>query len=368
MNLSVKKVTVKYASRTVGYLVDVGEGKISFQYDEEWVKNGFPISPFSLPLASNIYTNSKDTFEGLYGVFSDSLPDGWGRLLMARYLQKEGVDYLKLSPLTKLSLVGANGLGGLSYEPTQSTFNEKVGYSLDKFASSVQALLKEQAVENETFDEMRALGGASGGARPKLHVKILDKEVIVKYPCQIDPVDIGEKEYKANKLARECGINTADFILCPSEVCSGYFASVRFDRVDGKKIHTVSLSSLLETTHRVPNLDYMHLFQVVKAISVCKDDLIEAYKRCCFNVLYGNRDDHGKNFSFVYDESLSGYRLSPHYDITETPFKPEHEMTVLGNGKPTEKDLLAIGKEIKLPQSQCKKIIEMVKYVLENEK
>lgn len=112
---NIKKLTVKYNDRTVGILAEVEEGKIAFQYDEKWVKNGFSVSPISLPLNREVYVNHKDTFEGLYGVFHDSLPDGWGELLVSRMLAKQGINYAELSPLTKLSIVSENGLGGLTY-------------------------------------------------------------------------------------------------------------------------------------------------------------------------------------------------------------------------------------------------------------
>ena len=91
------------------------------------------------------------------------------------------------------------------------------------------------------------------------------------------------------------------------------------------------------------------------------DDLYEAFRRMCFNVFYENKDDHGKNFSFLYDEKRHMYRLSPAYDLTQTPNKPEHEMTVLGNGNPTEKDLIAVSKELNLSQKRCIHILETVK-------
>ena len=81
-------------------------------------------------------------------------------------------------------------------------------------------------------------------------------------------------------------------------------------------------------------------------------------------MFYGNRDDHGKNFAFLYNEEKGGYELSPAYDITLTPNKPEHEMTVFGNGRPAEIDLLKIAKEIKLSIKECKEILEIVKYTL----
>jgi len=92
--------------------------------------------------------------------------------------------------------------------------------------------------------------------------------------------------------------------------------------------------------------------------------MYEAYRRMCFNVFYGNKDDHGKNFSFLYDEKKGGYRLSPAYDLTETPDKPEHEMTVNGSGKPTEKNLLETAKIMKLSAEECNKIICKVKQTL----
>ena len=130
----------------------------------------------------------------------------------------------------------------------------------------------------------------------------------------------------------------------------------------------ISLSSLLETTHIIPNLDYSHLFQVIAKISVNRrEDIQEAYKRMCFNVLYGNKDDHGKNFAFIYDENKKGYCLSPFYDITKSHHKVEHEMTVNGNGRPTEKDLLEMAKKLELSFDDCEKVINHIKEILKNQ-
>ena len=356
---NVKKLTVKYNCRTVGIL-SLLEDKIAFQYDEGWVKNGFPISPISLPLSREIYINRKDNFGGLYGAFHDSLPDGWGELLISRMLAKKGINYETLNPLIKLSIIGDSGLGGLSYEPSQAD-REQFGYDLDELAKQAANVLDDgDAASN--FDEIYYMGGSSGGARPKAHIKSDDGEWIVKFPCRIDPPDIGEREYRANLLAKDCEININECRLFPSVICSGYFGAKRFDRSEGRRVHMVSLSSILETTHRISNLDYMHLFQVISIIGCDKKDLYEAYRRMCFNVLYGNKDDHGKNFAFLYQEGR--YRLSPAYDLTETPNKPEHEMTVLGNGKPTQADLIAIAKELRLSSKHYQEILFKTESVL----
>lgn len=357
MNIdNVKKLTIKYNGNVVGYLAELKNGNIAFQYDEEWIKNGFSISPFSLPLSKKIYINPKQTFNGLYGVFWDSLPDGWGELLVRRMLNNNDINFDKLSPLQKLSIINKNGLGALEYEPNKILSEANKVYDLDKIAKEAENILNDDSYDID-FDEIYHLGGSSGGARPKAHISHNKEEWIVKFPCLIDSPDIGIKEYEMNKLAKNCGINVNDFKLFHSNICKGYFGAKRFDRENGKKIHMISLSALLETTHRMPNLDYGHLFQVIQNICYDKEDLYEAFKRMCFNVLNKNRDDHGKNFSFLYDEKNKGYKLSPAYDLTSLPKKPEHEMTVNGNGIPTENDLLEIARTFKLSLKKCKEII-----------
>ena len=126
----------------------------------------------------------------------------------------------------------------------------------------------------------------------------------------------------------------------------------------------ISLSSVLETSHRIPNLDYTHLLQVIEKICIDKEDLYEAFRRMCFNVFFGNKDDHGKNFAFLYEERLGGYKLSPAYDITKTLDKAEHEMSVNGNGNPTEKDILAVAENCKLNMERCRTIMGEVKDVV----
>lgn len=363
MIAQVKKLIVKYNDRIVGYLAQLEADAIAFQYEDAWIKNGFSISPFSLPLSTKIYQGGKDIFGGLYGVFQDSLPDGWGELLVTRMLAKQGINADKLSSLTKLTLISGSGLGGLTYEPTQIEKANETDFDLDFIAQEAEKILRDETGD-VNFDEVYRLGGSSGGARPKAHVKIDGESWIIKFPCTYDSKNIGEKEYEANRLARTCGINVSEFKLYPSTICSGYFGTKRFDRVGAKRLHMISLSSILETTHRISNLDYMHLFQVIKEICVDQEDLYEAYRRMCFNVFYRNCDDHGKNFAFLYNEEKGGYELSPAYDITPTPNKPEHEMSVFGNGCPSENDLLKLAKEVKLSIKECKEIIQIVKYVL----
>lgn len=358
----VKKLTVKYNGKTVGYLADLDSG-IGFQYDDGWLNTGFNISPFSLPLENKVFINRKDTFGGLYGVFADSLPDGWGELLVRRMLKNKGLNFDRLSPLTRLSLISGQGLGGLTYEPNQAETDDNTLIELDEIAREVTQILNDET-EDKNLDTIYKLGGSSGGARPKAHIKLNGEEWIIKFPCHYDPENIGEKEFKANMLAKQCGLNVNECKLFDSQICSGYFGAKRFDRNKGRRVHMISLSSLLETSHRIPNLDYTLLLQVTQRICVDQNDVYDAYGRMCFNVLYGNKDDHGKNFAFLFDDKKDGYTLSPFYDITQTKDKLEHEMTVNGVGNPTEKDLLAVADRIKLSIPKCKEIIDRTKEVL----
>lgn len=357
---NVNYVTVMYNGEVVGYLKEIENERIAFQYDEEWINTGFSISPFSLPLSNKIYISKYDPFNGIYGVFYDSLPDGWGEYLVNKMLVKNGINPIKVSQLTRLTLVDKEGLGGLNYVPSSSKDVSLEGKNYDDLYTLCKEILEDK--ENINFDRIFQHGGSSGGTRPKVNVKINNESWIVKFPSRYDSKNIGLEEYKANDIARQCGIDVAEFKLFHSNLTSGYFATKRFDRIGNKRIHTISLSSLLETTYDIPNLDYMYLFQVINRISANKEyDLYQAFKRMCFNVFSYNKDDHGKNFSFIYDEKFKGYVLSPAYDLTILKNKTEHEMTINGNGNPSISDLLFVAQSFKLSEKKCLEIINDIK-------
>lgn len=363
MKLDIKRLKVMYNKTLVGYLEMIDPYRIAFQYAQEWVKSGFSISPLSLPLSDKVYISDGPYFGGLYGVFYDSLPDGWGEFILRRKLLKEGINFDKLTPLARLTLVNKTGLGGLEYIPTQ------IGEHDNSFANLDELMVKidNELTSNENrkdLDQLFLLGGASGGARPKVHLKIKEDHWIIKFKALQDGLDVGLMEYEANHLASKVGIQVADFNMFESKITKGYFGSKRFDRVGNKKVHVISLSALLETTHRISNLDYIHLFQVISKISVDNEDLYEAFKRMTFNVLFGNKDDHGKNHAFIYDEIKKGYILSKAYDITKTPFQLEHEMTVNGKGNPGIEDLMSVQKKMMLSESRCLQIIEDIQSIL----
>ena len=156
-------IQVFFEKQLVGQLTMHGHNT-AFEYDEEWLNNGFPISPFSLPLEKQIFVPSKPYFGGLFGVFADSLPDAWGRLLLDRMLKKYKKNPDDVTVLDRLAIIGDSGMGALRYHPKISFPEEYFTDNLDELAAQCHKILNMEY--SEKLDELYRLGGTSGGARP----------------------------------------------------------------------------------------------------------------------------------------------------------------------------------------------------------
>lgn len=153
---------VSYHERLVGTLALTADHKAAFQYSEEWLENGFSISPFSLPLKDQVFVPNKDYFDGLFGVFGDSLPDNWGKLLLNRLLHANGQNTDKLTVLERLAIVGKSGMGALTYYPEREMKETQDTINLDELAVQCQKILNTEY--SDKLDELYRLGGTSGGA------------------------------------------------------------------------------------------------------------------------------------------------------------------------------------------------------------
>ncbi len=292
-----KYLKVFYNDKLVGTLAKTPDRLVAFEYDNEWLATGFSISPFSLPLQKKVYLPKFEPFEGLFGVFNDSLPDGWGRLLVDRLLLKNKINPSEIDNLNRLAVVQESGMGALTYKPEHKFDTQEEESDYDKLAQECSKILESQNSDN--IDELFKLGGSSGGARPKILTKINGEDWIIKFPSSQDPKNIGEQEYKYSLVAKDCGIKMSETKLFDSKICSGYFGIKRFDRgLNGHKIHMVSVSGLLETSHRLPNLDYNILMKLTLELTKNYQDIEQLYRLMCFNVFAHNRDDHSKNFRF----------------------------------------------------------------------
>jgi serine/threonine-protein kinase HipA len=161
-------------------------------------------------------------------VFADSLPDGWGRLLVDRILLKNKINPATLSAIDRLAIVGASGMGALTYEPDYHFETPASKLDLDKLSNECAAIFASDYSEN--LDELFRLGGSSGGARPKILTEIDGEDWIIKFPAREDGSDIGVQEYEYSLCARRCGIEMPETKLFPSKTCGGYFGVKRFDR------------------------------------------------------------------------------------------------------------------------------------------
>ena len=371
----IKKLEVISNEKKIGTLALLNKSKIdllAFQYEDEWIKNGFSISPFSLPLENKVFIPKIDPFNGMFGVFSDSLPDGWGKLLVDRTLKKNNIDPFEITSLDRLAIVGNSGMGGLEYIPQYDFEIKSEIKDLDELALSCKKILNTEYSEN--LDELFLLGGSSGGARPKILTNINGEDWIIKFPSKFDNDNIGKQEYDYSLCAKKCGIFMPETKLFPSKNCSGFFGVKRFDREKNsenkiKKIHMVSVSGLLETSHRIPNLDYDILMKLTLKLTNDFEEVKKMYRLMCFNIFAHNRDDHSKNFSFLYNEVKRKWELSPAYDLTySNSIGGEHATTVAGNGKnPTIKEILKVAENIGLKKDESEKIALEIKKIVEND-
>lgn len=366
----IKQCIVKYNENTVGTLALMKDQRVAFSYDEEWLHTGFSINPLSLPLEKKVFVPKMDPFQGLFGVFHDSMPDGWGRLLVDRMLLVKKIDPLSVSILQRLSIVGSSGMGALCYVPEYELSQHHSSFDYDRIAQECSKILSSEY--SDDLDALFLMGGSSGGARPKILTTFENDDWIIKFPSFQDEKNIGEIEYRYALCAKQCGIEMSEVMLFPSHLCSGYFGTKRFDRkknqCGNKKIHMVSVSGLLETTHRIPNLDYHILMKLTWILTNSYTEVEKLYRLMCFNVFAHNRDDHAKNFSYLYDNEKKIWKLAPAYDLTySNSLGGEHATCIDGNGKnPGLKELLAVAKEAGIKEQHAKEIAEEI-YVIVNE-
>ena len=371
LRLGLTSLKVHYKGQNVGLLALTNDKKVAFSYDEAWLENGFSISPFSLPLENKVFIPANYYFDGLFGIFADSLPDAWGRLLLDRMLQEHGLGS-DVTVLDRLALVGKNGMGALEYEPDYELGEQKQTDDLDYLSEQCQKILMTECTDD--LDMLYQMGGSSGGARPKVLTTLEGKDWIIKFPAYFDAKNIGKMEYDYSKCAIKCGIPMTETKLYSSNVCEGYFGTVRFDRTseNGKKskVHMATAAALLEADFRAPCMDYHTLMKLTKILTTDNKPEVESmFRRMCFNVFAHNRDDHAKNFAFLYDESADKWHLSPAYDLTySNTYFGEHTTSVNGNGaNPGEKELINVGMQAGMKKAKCLEIVEQIRSIVKSE-
>ena len=356
------KLMVKYHDRTVGTLTLTPDDRLcAFEYDSAWLSDGFSISPLELPLKAGLFIAKHQPFHGNFGIFEDSLPDGYGRYLLHKALLREGINDDNLSALDRLSIVGNSGMGALTYHPETKVIKDSEILDFDLLQEKALQVLKEQ--QDTDAGLLLYNSGNSGGARPKAIFSDNEGHWLIKFRHYYDPTDIGQQEFHYNEVAKRCGINIPDCKLTNGR----YFTTRRFDIApDGKRIHTATAGGLLCLSLSMPFLDYENLLALTGFLTQNAKDVEEMYRRMVFNYLTDNKDDHCKNFSFFVSKTGSdrySWHLAPAYDLTlcTEGYNGEHATSVNRTGTPTLQDMIAVGTKNKMSAERCREIFEEVK-------
>ncbi len=337
-----------------GQLAQNAQG-VYFQYEPDYIDHYHNLSPFKLPFETKLTKAPKIPHAGLHGLFSDSLPDGWGLLLMDRVFRRHDIPPHALTVLDRLAYVGDHGMGALGYAPISTIGSPDVDSFIDiaKLGDEAEALY--EGTTDEVLPQLAA-GGSSAGARPKSQIYIDPKHParvsttakpglepwLIKFTA--NQLMLGHEEGLCEaaylSMAREAGIDVPEWqlIQAPAESQAiAWLATRRFDCTPNNewlgRYHVHSLCGLLDADFRQPTMDYVEIIKMSQVL--CRRPAVgqQQFKRALFNLFAGNQDDHSKNCSFIMDDK-GEWNPSPVYDVTfsPTPFG-EHATAFGGYGK-----------------------------------
>jgi serine/threonine-protein kinase HipA len=374
----VKKLTVRLRrspedSVVVGQLAEV-DRRIYFEYDAGFLARGLSISPFKLSLRTGLIEHVDRAFGPLPGLVDDSLPDGWGLLLMDRMFRRRGVDPASVSPLDRLSYLGTRTMGALTYHPAADVEHDDRLIDLHEIGKNAEQVYAGEAVE--VLPQLMRAGGSPGGARPKVLVGVRGDNVIsgeedlpdghehwiVKFSAKADVRDPGPMEFAYAQMARAAGIDVPETRLFQVPGKRSYFGVRRFDRAAGnRRVHVHTFGNLIHANFRIPSTDYADLLNVTSVLTRNHQDVLRVFTLMAFNVAAHNRDDHAKNFAFVMNQR-GEWSLSPAYDLgfAQGP-GGEHTMTILGEGRaPTRQHVLKLAEKSGIRSKDALAVIDQV--------
>jgi len=371
---SLARLNVNYLgwgeSWPLGTLAQV-DGRVLFEYSAQAIKRGLQFSPLRVPLprpgaAPSAYSGPHH-FQGLPGFIADSLPDGWGMLLMDRALRKARRDPHTVSMLERLAIVGQSAIGALGFEPADPLAAEQPGaLDVKALAREIRAVASDDAELSsaEQLHHLLMLGGSPQGARPKALLRwqrarnafrVDDAGAaggepwLFKFPAQDEHAEVCALEAFYARLARAGGIDMPDAAHITLGAGHAAFGVRRFDRVDaaGREVRVpiLSLAALLDADYRLPAVDYETVLLATARITGDYRETLKGFERCVFNVLTHNRDDHAKNFAYRMD-AQGRWRLSPAFDLSFSQGPGgQHSTSVAGEGTaPGRNDLMRVAK------------------------
>lgn len=330
----------------LGRLADDGQ-TLLFEYSPEALAQRLELSPLHLPLRAQACGSFPAHLHRLPGLIADSLPDGWGLLLMDRLFRQQGLRHP--GPLDRLAFIGERAMGALRFVPARDADAQEPDWTLLALAEeSARALAGEAGA---ALRELALTGGSPQGARPKALVQYdpASGQVstrpdapgspwLVKFPAQNEHKEVCAIEQLYADLARDCGLEvppSAWFDLSPHLAA---FGVARFDREQGLRVPVHSLAGLLQVDFRLPSgCDYTAFLRATRLLTRDEREVAKAYARAVFNVLFHNRDDHPKNFAWRLGRDRR-WRLAPAFDLTFSAGPMgQHHMDVCGEGAAIER-------------------------------
>lgn len=366
-------------SLLVGTLAEQ-DRRIYFEYDGAFIETGIELSPFKLPALPGLIEHTDRAFGPLPGLFDDSLPDGWGLLLMDRLLRMRGVDPATISPLDRLACLGTGTMGALTYHPPtiDHSKQDQIQLDLQELGRNAEQVLEGDMAE--VLPELLRAGGSPGGARPKILAGVKGRRIIsgeddlpagyehwmIKFSARGDAQDAGPMEYAYSLMARAAGIDmppTRLFEAGRSRGLRRYFGVRRFDRAEGnRRLHMHTFANMMHINFRLPSADYVDLFRVTRSLTRNHRDLLRLFRRMVFNIASHNRDDHTKNFAFALDDQTGEWSLAPAYDLVHSAGPGgEHSTTILGEGSlPIREHCLELARQFGLDPRETDPIFDQV--------
>lgn len=365
-----------------------GKEVFSFEYDPDWLQSGQAqlLDPDLQLYAGMQYLNDQDKRN--FGMFLDSSPDRWGRILMRRReaaLARQGkrpeqnlfeTDYL-------LGVYDAHRMGALRFKLDKdgSFLNDNIEMASPPWTSireleQISLRLEDNDVVNDPeymkwLNMLVAPGSSLGGARPKASVLDRDNHLwIAKFPSKNDQSDVGGWEIVTYELAIAAGVNMAEAQAKKFTSTNHTFLTKRFDRTkDGERIHFASAMTLLgymDGEDYDEGVSYLELvdFIATKGAHV-NEDLEQLWRRIVFSICVSNTDDHLRNHGFIL--TPGGWVLSPAYDINPVEAGTGLKLNISENDNTLDLDLaIEVCSYFRLKEDRANEIIEEVKAAVRN--
>lgn len=380
-----------------------------FQYTQAFAGSAIEVSPLVMPLTDVPYefpSLAFDSFLGLPGMLSDSLPDRFGNTLIDAWLSRQGREPGSFTPVERLCYVGTRGMGALEFKPAIKDAPKSARViDIDAIVALVNRVLDDRVSiagklsgddDQKVIEDILRVGTSAGGARAKAllawnpatgefrsgQAPSADgyRQWLMKFDGihgnkdkeLADPQGFGRIEYAYYRMALACGIDMHECRLL-EEGGRAHFMTRRFDRTEsGSKLHMQSLGALMHFDFNLAGAyAYEQALQTIRRLALPMHDIDQQVRRAYFNVLARNQDDHVKNIAFLMDRK-GNWRLSPAYDVAYS-FNPsgdwtsEHQMTL--NSKRDNfiiDDLIALATVGGIKKIRAKKILAEVSEAVAN--